>query len=206
MNRHIKGALIVVGMLVICIGVVAWLLRDDPNYTEVTIKKAPSDATVNIDNKTVKGTKVKLKKNTTYTITASRSGFDNYLSRQQITDQPNQYITVGLSYNNEEGRAIYEREQQNFYDLEAIAGQEASATGETMFAQNPILAKLPYKSMLYTIGYKVKSADNGTNSIILTINAPEQYRQSAIAQIVRWGVNPGDYDIEFYNYESVFNK
>lgn len=74
----------------------------------------------------------------------------------------------------------------------------------TTYDSNPIAARLPYKSLLYTIDYRTDPADSTGRSIILEIDAPQGRREQVLAQLERWGYNPTNLNIEFINYRNPF--
>lgn len=95
--------------------------------------------------------------------------------------------------------------KQMAVDIEAFAGQKAIEQGATELDQNPVTAVLPYKNLLYEIGYKADP--NDSNSVIVVIDAFQGYRNLALNRIRDLGYDPTNLKIEFGNsYDNPFTE
>src|SRR5690606_12422556 len=106
---------------------------------------------------------------------------------------------------NSEAAMKLARENEDAYMEAQAAGERAAAEiGKTFNDKNPIARHLPYKTFFYSIGYRMDPTDPSGNSIIIEIDAPEGYRQSALYRIRQLGYDPTDFTINFRDYENPF--
>ncbi len=170
--------------------------------TLVTISIFPEDARVTMNGEVVKPGKTYLSPGI-YAVEATRDGFDNY-STVVTLEENEQTVAISLNATTEEGRE-YIKENQAAYTKTYGAGQQAAAEiGKIFNDRNPIAKRLPYKTFVYSIGYRMDQTDPSGNSIILTIDASEGYKQAALYRIRQLGYDPTDFTINFRNYENPF--
>ena len=171
---------------------------------DVEISLAPSDASLQVNGASEEPGS-KLREPGVYKITASKKGYKSY-SEEITVDLNRNPLSIPVTLQPESGTALIESEKyrDEYLRNEGIAGKQAQINGEMFRARNPIVAKLPYKTLLYTIGYRADNTDPTGNSIIIEVDAPEGLRDDVIAQISRWGYDPTDLNIRFRNYENPF--
>lgn len=169
----------------------------------VTVIAAPSDATISVDGKQVGAGTIDLKPGKEYEVKASKDGFFPYSGSQYIDASSNK-ITVALQPDSDEAQKWVEENQQQYSDVEAQAGTREDASGKEFSDKNPITDDLPLETLIYTIGYKRDNSDPSGDSIILTIDAAQGYRNGAINAIRDLGYDPTKFKIEFYNYTNPF--
>jgi hypothetical protein len=169
----------------------------------VTVSVAPNDAKISVDGKTVGPGTIYLKPGKKYTVKASKDGFLAYNGSQYI-DSSSSNITVALQPATDEAQKWVNDNQQQYTDVEAQAGARENAAGQEFSDKNPITDDLPIDNLIYTIGYKNDNSDPSGNSIILTIDAAQGYRNGAVQAIRDLGYDPSKFKIEFYNYTNPF--
>jgi hypothetical protein len=201
-NHKRLSIIIIIILLTIPVIYYAYINIDRAGKVEVSIDAAPEDATITIDSRPSKPGTTFLKPGT-YVIKASKSGFADYTTTQVIGEDQ-RTIAVLLKPVSEEAKQWAQKNQQKYLEVEGKVGQVSAEQGEAFRTKNPIVNLLPYKNYLFTIGYKNDNSDASGNSIIVTINAPEAYRDSAIYQIYQWGYDPTDFKIEFTNFNNPF--
>lgn len=170
----------------------------------VNIIAVPSDMTLTLDGKTISPGERYLPPGT-YTVKGSKDGFTDFTTQVIITSGDKKKST-SILLNPATGAAIdwAKAHKDEYLEAEGQAGSEARDEGEAFRDKNPIVNLLPYKNLLYTIGYRSDPDDPSGNSIILEIDADEPYRKSAIYQIYQWGYDPTDFKINFKNFKSQF--
>lgn len=170
----------------------------------VAVTALPGDAAIQANGESI-GTGTAYLKPGTYDIKAKKEGFSD-AKISQFIDQDHNTIDVALNPVSDEALKWYDQHKEEYMKAEGKAGEIANKEGEAFRDKNPIVNLLPYKNFLYTIGYQNNQSDPSGNSIILTIDASDGYRQSAVYQISQWGYNPADYKIEFRNYKNPFTS
>lgn len=169
----------------------------------VTINAIPDDAKITINNNSVGASTTYLLPNQTYTVKATKDGFADYSATQYI-DATNHVITVEMTAVSDAAKQWEQDNQSKYQSVEGLAGAQANATGEAFTAKNPITTALPLDNMIYTIGYRNDPSDPSGNSIILTVEAPLGYRNSAIEGIRNLGYDPTQFKIQFNDYTNPF--
>lgn len=169
----------------------------------VSIVIAPQDATVLIDGTKTGNGKIYLAPGS-YEYTVSRENFQDITGTIIIDDTQSEYnIIAPLTPSNEEGEKVLANKISEFTKLEGVASSQASKSGAEFQEKNPIIHDLPYKNMLFTIGYRTDTTNEG-NDIILTIHASPIYYDAAITQIYNLGYNPAEFNIEIVGEENPF--
>lgn len=198
--KLIGVAAIVILLLSVCYFVVITISRQ--NKTAINVAIFPSDAQVTIDNQKINPGTIYLKQGT-YDVKASRDGFKSYTTTLTVSPSTRTY-TISLESNSQEGDEWVTSHQNDLQHIRELGEKASEESGKAFNDRNPIAMKLPYRTLLYTIGYQADPSDPSGNSIILTIDAPEGYRQSALYRIRQLGYDPTDFTIIFRNYENPF--
>lgn len=140
-----------------------------------------------------------------YEVVASRGGFKTETKKITITRQNT--LTIDLALDPVSSAAVkWAKDNQQLYlDAEGRQGVRKSQEGETFSKLNPITSVIPYKNLIYTIGYRSDKSDPSGNSIIIEIDAMSGYRNAAVNKIRDLGYDPTRFKIQFRDYESPFD-
>lgn len=168
----------------------------------VYIDTFPSNAKITIDGNAVNRGKVYLKSGA-YEIKASSKGFKDFSNTLWVNSSTDRY-SILLESDSEEGKKWYTEHQSEYLRIRQQNERYIEEKGKYFHQLNPIASKLPYRTFMYTIGYRADQSDPTGNSIIIEIDAPEEYRQSAIYRIRQLGYDPTDFTINFRDYENPF--
>ena len=202
---YIKMAAI--GFVVIVALIIAYFIWHSSSISgkyPVSIVVAPQDATVMIGGVNIKGDKTYLAPGI-YEYTVSRENFQEEKGTIIINDSRSTYsIIAPLNPANEQGEEILTEKITEFTKLEGFASTEAADEGEAFRKKNRITADLPYKNLLFTIGYRADTTVEDENAIVVTIHASPSYYDAAITQISNLGYNPAEYKIEIIGEENPF--
>jgi hypothetical protein len=172
----------------------------------VEISTAPSDAIVMINGKTTSA-KVHYLEPKKYTFSASKDGFETHTETIYLTeDQTEADVALSLIALTDDAKSEADKNMEQYLRNEGIAGKQKSADGLRFREKNPIVEKLPYKTLLYTIGYRSDKTDPSGMSIIIEVDTTEGRRADVVAQIERWGYDPTKLNIQFRNYENPFDE
>lgn len=209
MNRNpsivIKS--IVITFIILVIGILVYFFWHNSSVSgkyPVSIVVAPQDTTVIINGtKTTGDSEIYLAPGS-YEYTVSRDNFKTITDTITVTDATSDYTIIApLTPANEEGEKIMASKISEFTELEGTASSQASKEGAKFQEKNPIIKDLPYKNMLFTIGYRADTK-NSDNDIIITIHASPIYYDAAITQIRNLGYNPAEFNIEIIGEENPF--
>lgn len=193
----------VVGIFsVIVLAYVAILINNRSGKTPIELSVFPGDATITIDDSTMKPGTRYLSPGT-YIVEAKRDGFEDY-SKTLVIEKVKQEVAIILTANSEEALEWAKENDKEYEKVFAKAQEAAAETGKTFNERNPIAKDLPYKTFFYSVGYRMDPNDPSGNSIIIEIDAPEGYRQAAIYRIRQLGYDPTDFTINFREYENPF--
>lgn len=204
-TRKYKTMIVLLLVLLLFLPIIYLVGRDISRSGKiaVTVDVVPYDASLTIDgHKTNIGT-VYLKPGN-HTVKANKTGFAN-TSYTTYIDDSRKIVAVSLDPISEEAKQWAQIHQADYDHLDVLGEQSAQESGKVFNDRNPIAVKLPYRTYLYTIGYRADPSDPSGNSIILVIDAPEGYKQSALYQIRQLGYDPTDFKIEFKDYENPFS-
>ncbi len=197
------GALALLLLGLIAFGLYTTITRSGKE--PLTVYLVPTDAKLSVSGKEMKTGETYLTPGK-YTIEASRDGYETE-KREVTIGQPNKVdIDVALNPITESAKKQQEIDNQLYLDYESRAGVRASQEGEDFTAENPITGDLPFRSLLFTIGYRADTSDPSGKSIIIEIDAASGYRAAAINKISELGYDPSNYKITFRNYESPFEN
>lgn len=207
-NRHaIEFVLAVIGM--IAAAILGYFIYDALAHggkIKVILSPVPKDATVTIDGKQTSERTLYLEPKK-YTFAASKDGYESYSENVQLEEgQGETYVTLSLYAQSKEAEKEQEKNQEDYLKNEGIAGKQANVDGRRFREKNPIVNKLPYQTLLYTIGYRADNTDPTGMSIIIEIKASEGRRADVVAQIERWGFDPTKLNIHFQNYRNPFDE
>lgn len=190
--------LLVVGLALFGIGSYVVSYIRNRGKALITITVVPKDAEVKIGTSSVRGGRV-YQKPGTYTLTATKNGFEKASSTITITDQL-QPVKIRLIPTPLSPEAIkWSQANSDLYQsVEAEAGTETQQEGEDFEKKFPISSTLPYKNLLFSIDYSTNNTKNGFKIVITAGSAVD--RKYALKQIQDWGYDPGDYQIEFSGF------
>ncbi len=207
-NRRliIIAAILLLSAIIISIIVGLTQYAERQGKAAITFHIMPDDADLVINNKKVKSGSTTYLDEGDYTYTVSRSGFEQQQRDLKVDSTTELSQFVMLVPNSEEGTKWLNDNQRKTTQFENLAGQAAVDRGVAVSKKNPIVDDLPLRNLLFVIGYKNDSSDPSGNSIIVTIRAPEQYRQDAISRIAKLGHRISDYKYEFYDMEDPFDE
>ncbi len=180
-----------------------FILSTRAGKTKVEVVVVPKDATIQVNGEGMRPPLYLAPGE--YTFSASKTGFTT-LQQTKVISEKDITLTMPLAAESDEAKKWADQNQQQYAELEGIAGKIANQEGEALSDQHPIIQALPYSNFFYTIGYRNDLSDPSGNSIIITIDAITGYRNAAIKQIRELGYDPAQYKIEFKNYESPFEN
>ncbi len=172
--------------------------------SEVEIATIPSDATIAIETIGSLSPGTHYITPGSYQAKITRDGFEP-LSRELVVEESNNLpILISLDPNSPKGEEWMAENQSKVLEFEGLAGTKANIEGDELRRQNPLINNLPHRNLLYSIGYKNDPSND--MSVIITIDAPDIYKEAALQQIENWGYDPTRYNIEFTNYENPFES
>jgi hypothetical protein len=203
--RKYRIALIIVAAALL-LGIISYnvfILSTRAGKTKVEVVVVPKDATIQVNGEGMRPPLYLAPGE--YTFSASKTGFTT-LQQTKVISEKDITLTMPLAAESDEAKKWADQNQQQYAELEGIAGKIANQEGEALSDQHPIIQALPYSNFFYTIGYRNDLSDPSGNSIIITIDAITGYRNAAIKQIRELGYDPAQYKIEFKNYESPFEN
>lgn len=197
--------LIIALFLVVIVAIVLYSINQY-NYQagkiEIIINTVPKDAKVIIDGKNYSDGKNYIVTGE-YKISVQKDGFKTVEYTQNIF-KPGDEINIALTPESDSAKQ-WAKENKKLYSIFSnIVSLKAQKDGEAFRLINPIVNKLPDTNYLYSIGYKLDNNDKAGNTIIITIDSSQQYRQSAISKIESLGYNLADYNYEFINFNNPF--
>lgn len=194
--------LAIAGIMVI-VGIYLVARQININLNPIVISKVPADAKVYINGKEV-GDRTNLS-NGTYEVTAKKEGFSDFKT-SVIIDDGYKFISVALSPSSSEAKKWAEQHEEEYLRQEAVGGERLRESGELLASKNPIVTVLPIDNYTSTVGYIINPDDLSGNSIIVTVDALDGYRNAGIASIFYQGIDPGDYTLTFTDYTNPFDS
>ena len=196
------AALLLAGLLAIVVLYFGVVSINRAGKTPISLSVFPNDTTITIDDEVTKTGTIYLDPGT-YQLEAEKEGYDTY-TKTLIVEEENQTVVIILTPESEEAFEYGRNNEEEYREVQAQGEIAAMERGETFNKRNPIAKHLPYKTFFYSIGYRMDQRDPSGNSIIIEIDAPEGYRQSAIYRIRQLGYDPTDFTINFREYENPF--
>jgi len=173
------------------------------NKVGLYIETFPADTRIEIDGRKHKRGTVYLEPGN-YKIAAYREGFENYIDTLTV-DTSTSSLAIMLNPITEEAKEMLNKTHKKDYDRARKVSYEVKEEyGRQFKEKNPITELLPDKSFIFSIGYIRDQSDPSGNSIIVTIDANEGYRQAALNRIHQLGYDPTDLNILFRDYENPF--
>lgn len=197
---------IIIGLVVMLgtIGFYTFQTISRQGKVRVTVSTIPSDAKVIIDNNTVNNGDNYVKPGQSKVV-VEKPGFTTYSADNVTFSGSSGAIDIALTAESADAQTWSSNHQAEYLAYEGRAGDRAIAEGAKDNSINPVIKYLPFKNLLFNIGYFADQTDSSGKSIIVTIDAPEGYRQAAINKISEWGVNPAGLNIIFKSYENPFS-
>ncbi len=126
---------------------------------KVEVVYAPHYAEVELNGKKVKNPSTRYLEPGEYEVRVWAPEFEEFSTKVQV-DENTKYIYGSLNPATAKGEELMNGDlQQQFLEIEGIAGQVLAEEGEKINAEYPILQKLPYKNSLYTLGYLINSGE-----------------------------------------------
>ena len=203
--RNGKAIAAVFGLIIlVVIGYFAYISIVRSGKVPIVIEVVPGDAVITIDDKKI-GTGKQYVVPGSHVIQAKKEGFADFRTTKYL-DQTDQIVAIPMIPESDEAKKWADTNQDLFLKLEGQAGVAANQEGESFRTKNPIVNLLPHENLLYTIGYQNDESDPTGNSIIITIDAADGYRQSALYQIYQWGYDPTQFKINFRDYANPFSS
>lgn len=204
MNK--KTTLIAAALVVfIAIPIIIWIISSAAQKGTVSVETlvVPSNATVTINDETYSNKNSINLKPGNYTVVTSRDGFETNTQDILVAEGQTNAIIASLLPVSEEAKQWQENNMKAYLELEGRAGSIATQQGEEFIDKYPITKWLPLQKPTYTIGYR-QVTENGKQGIVITINAGEGYRESALQELRDRDIDLGDYTIEFTDYRRPF--
>lgn len=202
--KYIKPINIGVVVGILLVSVVGYYIVQQwfVDQNNIVIHKVPSDSKLYINDKLIKGDRTSLP-NGKHRVRMEKEGFTTYIDEVFIDDFA-QYIAVALSPQSEEAIEWAKRNESQYLQLEEFVGKQEMENGRRFAEQNPIVMELPIDNYTYSIGYTIDPSDKSGNSIILTVDTTDGYRNAAVEKISKLGYNPAEFKIVFKNHTSPF--
>lgn len=208
-SEHRTAARIVfIALVVALIGLVGYAIfiaADRAGKVHVDLAIVPDDAKVTVDGKDVNPNLTYIQPGKKYSFKAQREGFES-LEIESYVSNDNKIVTLPLTPESEEAKKWAQNNQDKYSVLEAKASKAANEEGEKITEQNPIVSSLPYKNLIYTIGYRGDPSDPSGRSIIVIIDARPNSRTAALQKLGELGGDITTLKIEFANYENPFHE
>lgn len=148
---------VIITLVIICYVVFAFFFR--MGKVKVEVVYAPHYAEVELNGKKVKNPSTRYLEPGEYEVRVWAAEFEEFSTKVQV-DENTKYIYGSLNPATAKGEELMNGDlQQQFLEIEGIAGQVFAEEGEKINAEYPILQKLPYKNSLYTLGYLINSGE-----------------------------------------------
>lgn len=168
-QKLIRGGII--GVIVVALIVAAYfgiMMILHMGKIEVRVVYAPFYTKVELNGKKIKNNATYYLAPGEYEVKVSAAEFEEFSTKVQV-DEGTKYIYGSLNPATAKGEELAnDTLLDEFLEIEGISGQVLAEEGQRVLEQYPILAKLPYKNSLYTLGYLINSGDR---NYTITINA-----------------------------------
>lgn len=202
MKKHI-----IFGYIIFVITLVAAFSLSKVYYSshsaEVSFEIAPQEAKVSVGSltKTVSSGDTLLMKPGTYPVKIEKDGFIEYTETVDIT--PNHTNIIGINLAPQTSAAKEELDdKRNVAARQGIAdlyiGQQSNDA-----SNNLEYSFLPYKNFLFSLSYR-QQVDMPNEPYIITIDAPDIYKSSALHYLSSQGITLSDFTYEFIGYTNPF--
>lgn len=167
------------------------------NNSKLIINTLPDDAQIIINDKPGNSGSNLLSQGK-YTIVVSKDGFLSTTKTVELNTQQKN-VNISLTPNSTEAEEWAQKNNKKYLEFEKIAGSELQKAGDELVTNNPVVKFLPFRMPDYDIEYRL-SDDNKV--IVVVYAGSSEFRTIAINTIKSWGVDPGDYQIDFINYNN----
>ena len=198
LNKKQKIAVISFFIIIIIIPITLFIINIFKSST-LTIKIAPADTTIVINNKRYKNGKHKLFPGT-YTISVSKEGFESYSTTINLTKNDSQNIYLCLEEKPDNNWYSFHSDDSNLCN--AIEEERLSDENEKLFNSDKIFNFTPYHD--YNNGFNIDPFfdENNKISILITSITCQKSKESIIQKnALEWlkskDINPDDYTIVY---------
>lgn len=204
MDPKLKKIIIISSVIILIL--VIWAVVDIVSKIgklEVVLATSPSDSQITIDGNNIKSGKSYIKKGS-HIFTAKRSGFDDYSTTVNITDDFKDSIILLLEPNSDEGYAFLKDNPKEQSIREGWGGLLANQDNNNRTDKTPLIKLLPFIDREYRVDYGSSSKtpnDNIAVSIIITFTT-EASKQDALKWIENNGYNINDLEIIYKDFNS----
>ena len=165
-----------------------------------TVKYAPFNATVTLNDETVPNNSTQYLPPGEYDLVVETEHFDT-VSKTITISEDSDLIVGELTPNSDRGNQIASERLDDFLEVEGILGKLAAEAGKQEKATYPILKYLPINNALFSISY----AYDADNELQVYIAASQPYQNMAVAKLYDLdGVNPAEYNINFKDFTNPF--
>jgi len=203
-RSHKLVSAILIGFLIVIIGIVSYMALSRAGKEPVTVRLIPEDTILTIDGQRYRPGTAYIQPGT-HDIKAEREGFRTYESTITIGKPNDAEIDLALTPVSEEA-IQWQKDNLNLYlAQEGRSALRSNEIGQQRREQFPIIAHLPFRNFIYSIGHRLKNVDNPSEGIIIEITAITGSREAALNKIRELGFDPTDYEINFNNYENPFS-
>lgn len=197
----VRGFILIAIVVLLVVGTILFL-NAQRGY-KIDLLVAPSDATIYIDNVSVRGSSTRRNAGE-YELRVEREGFQDYQQTINVAEDSQQFI-VALTPLTRNAIELAQ-EDDAYLQIEDEFGEQAVTTGDILLDNNPIINELPHQSFFLSIGYRLDPDDPTEESIIVEVDAGEGYRELALQKIKDWGYDPTNLNINFSNHRNPFNE
>ena len=199
-HKHLKIVIAVfAALVVVAVTITAITYISRAGKIAIRVHYAPFTATVSLNGHRIHNNAVNYLEPGEYELVAELSHFTTN-TETIILSEDTEYIIGQLIASDAEGEQTAISRQDDFYTVEGIAGQLASAAGAKIRENFPILQHLPINNDFYSISFAYK--EDGTPKI--TVRAIVKFVDIATRQLlVIAGDDVTKYDIE-YTLENPF--
>lgn len=198
---------IILAIVVIVIGITIFNFFNHRNKGQLIIRVAPSDSTIQINDKGAKTGRHYLSPGT-YKIQASKSGFvpDIQIVKVQVDKPTSAYLLPKPDSAEAENYLKNNPKEQS--QREAIGGENFNNDQAKLQANYPILSKLPLELRYVAISYgqSAKYPKDATKIAILVASSTPLGREQGLNWIRGQGYDPTDYEILFQGFSNPFVK
>lgn len=187
-----------------CVGlsiVYALIVLDRNDGLKLVINTLPEDANITINDKPGKRGSNPLPPGR-YTIRVSKDGFSSNTEIIELKTEQKK-LNISLTPTSAEAKEWAKKNNEKYMEFEKISGYELQKEGEELANNNPIVKFLPFRMPDYDIEYRMSEDDK----VIVDVYAGNSgFRNIAINTIKSWGIDPGDYQINFINYNNPLSE
>lgn len=145
---------VIITLVIICYAVFAFFFH--MGKVKVEVIYAPHYAEVELNGKKVKNPSTHYLEPGEYEVKVWAPEFEEFSTKVQV-DENTKYIYGSLNPATAKGEELSnDTLLDQFLEIEGIAGQVLAEEGERTLEKYPILSKLPYDTIAYSLGYEFK--------------------------------------------------